>query len=68
MNMYDGDQWFDLDFRNREVHAAARAIFERLNGAGQWDNPGTLPDEIDRDLWVEAAALGLRAAKEAAKE
>ena len=66
MMMDDGDQWYDLDFRNREVRAAARAIFDRLNGAGEWDNPGTLPDEIDRELWIEAAVLGLRAAKAAA--
>ena len=41
---------------------AARAIYDRLHREGAWDNLGALPDEINRDLWIEAAANGLRAA------
>jgi hypothetical protein len=38
---------------------AARAVFDVLHGAGAWDNPGSLPDEIDRDLYRAAAAAAL---------
>jgi len=49
-------QWSD-----EVLEEAARAIYDTIYGEGAWDNPGALPDEIDRDLYRRAASAAFDA-------
>ena len=35
------------------------AVYDALHRDGDWDNPGTLPDEINRDVWRAAVTAGV---------
>jgi hypothetical protein len=35
------------------------AVYDALHRDGDWDNPGTLPDEINRDAWRAAVTAGV---------
>jgi hypothetical protein len=41
---------------NRTLDAVAELLCDAVNGAGAWSNPGTLPDELDREWWRKLAA------------
>lgn len=34
-------------------------VYDALHSEGAWDNPGTLPDEINRDAWRAAVTAGV---------
>lgn len=43
------------------IEAATRVAYNALHHPGAWDNPGTLPDEIDRDGWRSAISKAMDA-------
>jgi hypothetical protein len=50
------------------LEAATRAAYDEMHGAGAWDNPGTLPDEIDFTGWRLAIDAAIRVALRALAE